>query len=281
MNRSQEILDYLAANPLHRTVVLAPNAPPVAHSAGEVSIILNVVLSASDVVDTLMWFKGLTSRRDLGNPTAGTFSFGVRNVGRIRVLYLTQRGSKVVMVTRIPYDIPSLESVCVNAAAASKVTAAATAASGGIIAVSGPDREVDSTFVYGVLDELNRTQRQIIGVVEVSLSYLMSHRNSVVVQCDVGSDVETLQEGIASVLELDPKVLYVGGIRYAADVELCGCAIQPGRVVIAGSHLVDAGALLARLVAQMAPGMELGPESPKLAVRLGRELDGKVKVTLS
>jgi len=281
MNRSQEILDYLASDSAHRTVVLAPSAPPVAYAWGEVSIILSLVMSAGDVMDTLMVFKTLTAKRELENQASGTFSFGMRNVGRIRVQYLTQRGSKVVAVTRIPFDIPPLDAVCGDPALSAQVMEAATSESGGIIAVSGTDHEANSAFVYGVLDVLNHTKRQIIGIVDNPLTYLMTHRNSIVVQCDVGSDVATLAEGLTPIMGLEPRVVYIGGIRSPDEIATCSCAVRPGGLVIASSRLIDAGTLLSKFTAEASTRAEAIENCVKMAVRITRGPGGKVAVRIA
>ena len=59
MNRSSDILDYLAGSDETNSVILAPNAPPVVHDAGDLRVVLNFVLTAEDVMDT---FAGLRAQ---------------------------------------------------------------------------------------------------------------------------------------------------------------------------------------------------------------------------
>lgn len=288
MNRSQEILDYLTTDGKPCTVVLAPNAPPVVHSAGEVRVILSLVLSAGDVFDTLLALKSQSSKRELDAASlSGAFSFGVRKVGRIRVTYLTQRGSKVVSIARIPFDIPALESLCDDPATVSALLQAAQSEQGGIIGVSGPDPVLIGALIYATLDTINKTSRRIVGIVENPLTYLMAHRSSIIMQCEVGTDCDSIKEGVESVLMFAPEILYVGGVRSLEDLSSLGSAAQPGRLFIIGSNALDAATIVERFSAR--PGQDTtastggvsmlirvtpGPAG-KLLVRIGQASDAR------
>ncbi len=279
MNRSQEILDYLSTETTPSTVVLAPNAPPVVHAQGQVNVILSIVLSSGDVLDTLLAFKAMTTKRELDPASlAGTFSFGMRNVGRIRITYLTQRGSKLLMVTRIPFSIPELGLLCGDPALADRLFKLTQLPGGGLLAVSGSDAVANSALVYALLDKVNQECRKIIGIVENTLTYLMGHRNSIVVQCEVGADVATLAEGVESLLGLAPMVLYVGGVRSPDDLSILACAAQPGRLIVLSSNVVDAGSLADRFMAQT--NISASDGFSKTLVRVATDSKGKLTIRI-
>lgn len=281
MNRSQDILDYLTAEESPSTVVLAPNAPPVVHAQGEVRVILPMILTAGDVFDTLLALKAMTSKRELDPASAsGIFSISLRKVGRVRVTYLTQRGSKVVTVARIPFDIPDLARVCASDAQAGELLQRAQNRSTAIIAISGPDPVLNSTLAYALLDKLNQSGRSIIGIVENPLTYLMAHRNSIVVQCEVGTDSESLKEGVDAVLVLAPRILFVGGIRALEELSVMDCAVQDGRLILMTSSAVDAAALVERLAVQTGQPPEFLAEALKQVVRVKRTADGAVDLRI-
>jgi len=279
MNRSQEILDYLSAESTPGTVVLAPNAPPVIHAQGQVNVILSIVLSSGDVLDTLLALKAMTTKRELDPASrAGTFSFGVRNVGRLRVTYLTQRGSKLVMVSRIPFSIPALDVMCGDPALAERLYKLTQTPGGGLLAVSGSDAVANSALVYSLLDKVNQECRHIIGIVENTLTYLMGHRNSIVVQCEVGPDVATLAEGVEDLLSLTPTVLYVGDIRSPDDLLALACAAQPGRLIVLSSSVMDAASIADRFITQTGLGGNEG--FTKAVVRVTGSHSGKLVVRI-
>jgi twitching motility protein PilT len=281
MNRSQEILDYLANDNRPCSVVLAPNAPPVMHSAGEVRVILSLVLSSGDVFDTLLALKSQSLKRELdANSMSGAFSFGLRKVGRIRVTYLTQRGSKVVSISRIPFDIPSLESLCEDPATAAALLQVAQSKQGGIVGVSGPDPVLIGTLVYSVLDSLNRSSCQIVGIVENPLTYLMAHRNSIIMQCEVGTDCDSIKDGVEGILLFAPEILYVGGVRSLEDLSSLGCAAQPGRLFVIGSNALDAAAIVDRFSAYPESTEESPSGAVKTLIRVSPRPEGKIAVRI-
>jgi twitching motility protein PilT len=269
VNRSQDILDYLALESTPATVVLAPNAPPVAHARGELRVIQSYVLSASDVLDILMVFKGQASNPDLGS--SGTFSFGRREIGRIRVNYLTQRGSKIVSVERIPFDIPSLDALCEDRAAVEVLLDAARREQGGVVAVSGPDRAANGTLVYALLERLNQSMRRLIAIVENPLTYLMVHRNSIVIQCDVGTDAPTIGQGVRGVLMLQPQLLYVGGVQSPEDALSLRHALHEGRLIVVSSAMLDAAAM-----SELLPAAGVGGDGARLLVHVSRGNDRRL-----
>lgn len=282
MNRSQEILDYLANDAKPCSVVLAPNAPPVMHSAGEVRVILSLVLSSGDVFDTLLALKGQSSKRELdANSMSGAFSFGLRKVGRIRVTYLTQRGSKVVSISRIPFDIPPLDTLCEDPAAAAALRQVAQSQQGGIVGVSGPDPVVIGTLVYSVLDSLNQTACRIVGIVENPLTYLMAHRNSIIMQCEVGTDCDSIKDGVEGILLFAPEILYVGGVRSLEDLSTLGCAAQPGRLFVVGSNALDAAAIVDRFSAYPGPAAEAPGGGVRTLIRVAPRPEGKIAVQVT
>ena len=281
MNRSTDILDYLAKSEVTNSVILAPNAPPVVHDAGDLRVVLNFVLTAEDVMDTLTGLRAqCTSKAVDGSANTGVFSFGMRGIGRIRVGFLTQRGSRVVSVNRVPFAIPDLETVCENPAVAEELLQLLVQKSGGIIAVSGVDATRSSTLVYAALKQICQTHRKVICIVERNLSYLMAHRNSLVIQCEVGADVESMREGLQSVFVLAPDVVYAGDVRRQEDLLGLADAVQSGVMVILSGTGLDVPSLLAVL----APGggqsgRHLNEMVNKL-VRVTPGHEGKLCVTL-
>ena len=106
----------------------------------------------------------------------------------------------------------------------------------------------------------------------------MAHRNSIVVQCEVGADVNSMQDGVESMSLLTPEMLYLGGIRAADDLALPGCVPLSGYVVMLSSNTLDAKSLMDKAMAschqrsQAALGalVRVDPGTPgKLSLQLG------------
>ncbi|NQT91771.1 MAG: hypothetical protein HQ559_03345, partial [Lentisphaerae bacterium] len=134
MDTIKRIFQYLVSDDYKGPLIIAPGAPPVCSTREGMQVAGEFVLTAEDVLDTLVYLKtlvpitslnaveGLASQR-LGSspdwaakagtmPESDTFSFGILDVGRFRVSFLTQRGTKIVSIARIPRDIPDLSTLC-------------------------------------------------------------------------------------------------------------------------------------------------------------------------
>lgn len=281
MNRAQEILDYLSVEANAATVMLTPGAPPMTRTEEGLSAAMPKAFSAGDIFDTLLALKAMTAKRELDATPAGTFSFGLRRLGRIRVSYLTQRGSKALLVERIPFTIPALESLCEDPAVPRRLLEAAREEQGGLMAVTGVEPTANGTLVYSLLDAVNQTARRLIAIVESPLLYLIAHRDSIVVQCEVGTDADSIDDAVTSVLALTPDILYVGGIRSLQQLDALSAAVHHGRLVIVSSTVMD-GVVLLKALAERAAHHAGGQGAPGLMIsaRAASARDNRLTVTL-
>ncbi|MCX7591527.1 MAG: ATPase, T2SS/T4P/T4SS family [Kiritimatiellae bacterium] len=248
MNRANDIIAYLSRAEESQILVLAPHAPPIDRTAEGIKIALNQVLDASDINDTL---AALSNRAPSGPATtigsAGTFSFGVRGVGRFRVTYVTQRGSKIVGIYRIPVTIPKLEAVIQDAQLAKILEHHARSKNGGLLIVNGPNAVKNSLVVYALLQRVNETERRLIYCIERALTHLMNHDNSVVIQSEMQIDVAGVEEGVKMALLFAPDILFVGDLRSNDSLAAVMEAIESNVFTILSSVSLNHDALLNRL----------------------------------
>jgi len=210
MNRSSEILEYLAREDTPATLILTPNAPPAARTPEGVRTASDDLMSPEDIDDTLATLR--TRCRGAGQEigpigNAGMFSFGVAEVGRFRVSYATQRGSKIVSVVKIPYQIPEAASLCDDADTVKKLLDLLCAVPPGILGVFGPSAEANSVLTYSLLRDINESQHKVIYILERSLTFLMGHAKSIVVQSELGTDVRALKEGVQNAFLFNPDIM--------------------------------------------------------------------------
>lgn len=211
MNIAPEILNYLAERREFTEVILAPKASPVERRDKRIDKIMDVILSPEDIRDTLISLRSHTptSLGPLGRE--GFFSFGLPEVGRIRVTYLTQRGSYVVSIVKVPYSIPLLEAIVSNREDLSALYREIRDTSG-ILAIIGRSYVIHNLFSYSLLKEICERESGLVYVLERPITYLIKHSNSIVIQREVGVDVDTFDEGIEEALFLHPEIIYISDI---------------------------------------------------------------------
>jgi len=259
MNRSSDVIEFLANNDNPDQLILAPNAPPVCRSAGAIDVAFGRVYDAQDVNDTLAAFRtrALAASREPELQLSGSFSFGVRDVGRFRVNYATQRGSRVLTVVRIPFKIPALADLATDEADVRRALAVLTADAPGLVSIGGPSSVANATLAYGLLAEMNRTLRSVLFMLERTTTFLLSHENSLSVQCELHTDVPTMEEGIRTAVLFEPDVLYVGDVQGDDLLPDVPRLVANGVNTIVSSVVVDESALIERF-APAATGGALG-----------------------
>jgi len=248
MNRSTDILEFLCSTDDITTVVVTPNAPPIVRRPIGVDVALSTVLDAADVQETLMAFRAQAPRgKNEGLERSGAFSFGIRKMGRFRVTHATQRSTKVFAITRIPSTIPDIAAICDDGDALEGIAAALNSPGPGVLAVYGPNATSNSLLIYSVLQKVNHEARKIIYVLERALTFLMAHDNSIVVQREIETDVDTFEEGVRNALAFAPDILFLGDVLPDDDIPSAAHAVESGILTILSSVTLDAGSLVRKL----------------------------------
>jgi twitching motility protein PilT len=214
-------------------------------------------------------------------PPSGSFSFGVPEVGRFRVSYLTQRGSKAFRVIRVPFRVPSPSEACEDADCMRRLTDAILSRQPGILAITGTSVIANSKLAYSLLRVANEKIRTVVFVVERSLTFLIAHGNSLVVQCELGNDVPTLEAGIRSAFLLEPDILFVGDIWPGDEMPSLTRAVEAGVFTLLSSVAMSGEEMLGRFHARGSDVSRLGPNELRAAAQVIPAAAGKIAVRLS
>jgi type II secretory ATPase GspE/PulE/Tfp pilus assembly ATPase PilB-like protein len=114
----------------------------------------------------------------------------------------------------------------------------------GMILVTGPTGSGKTTTLYSILQELNKTDVNIV-TIEDPVEYQIHRVNQIQTHPEIGM---TFAAGLRSILRQDPDVVLVGEIR---DHETASIAIQAamtGHLVLSTLHTNDAAGAVTRLV---------------------------------
>lgn len=240
MNFAGKILAYLGEPDRFSQILLIAGAPPVEKVGAEFKIVINVVLTPEDIRETLATFASHARRSGAGDMGKhGTFAFGIANQGRFKINYLSQRGSDFVSIQRMPHDLPKLESLLASQSQLALVEETVAFPAGGIVIFTGPSPDALTQFIYATLARINDTRNMVVYLLEQHLSYLIKHRNSIIIQVELGTDVPTLTEGIRNGLFLAPDLIYISNPKTADEYAALMCAAQAGALVLVSSIAVN------------------------------------------
>ncbi|MFN3471651.1 MAG: twitching motility protein, partial [Aquificaceae bacterium] len=98
------------------------------------------------------------------------FSFGLHNIGRFRVSEDKEGISKLKEIVRLHNS--------------------------GVVIIQCKNQAMASPFVYSFLQSLCENYSKVIYILESPLSFLLKHGQSLVIQKEVGVDVESFEEGL-------------------------------------------------------------------------------------
>jgi twitching motility protein PilT len=246
MNRWSEVIRILVEDKELHELIIAPNAPPVSPRKGGRKVVGSHVFSAADVAETLMGAATHAARGgDLG--TSGVLCMGMRDVGRISIAFFNQRGSRVLRIVRVPFDVPTIDAVCTKPLQARELVQSIGAHRYKVILITGPTHMINSQLIYALLGELNAIYREVIFITERILSFLLSHDNSIVIQVEVPTDAPSLEEAIQHSFLLEPDVVYLGDVRVTDDLPSLPQLINTNTCTIITTVSEDASLLLERL----------------------------------
>ncbi len=282
MNYAAKILAYLGEPDRFSQVLLIAGAPPIEKVGTQFRIVINTILTPDDIRDTLAIFASHARRTgvsEMGNQ--GVFAFGMTNQGRFKIHYLTQRGSTFVSIQRMPFDVPKLESLLAQPAQLALIDETLTLPAGGIVMVSGPSPDILAQFIYAIIARINDSKNSVVYVLEQNLSYLMRHRNSIVIQVEVGTDIPTLAEGIRNGLFLAPDLIFVSNPKTPEEYAALMCAAQAGSVVIVSAIASNEQHLLSDLQKRLLEDFHLLRHYVSKTINLSADKAGLISLTTS
>ncbi len=210
MNYMPQIVSYLSANEDIAEIYLVPRAFIMERKGQELIRISDTILTPEDIRDTLVALRSHTpfALGPLGKE--GMFSFGLQKVGRFRVKYITQRGSYVVHILKTPYNIPPIDRLCPNKRHVEKLDEVVRLYSSGFFIFQGKNHLLVSSLIYSLIQHVCENYNKVIFILEYPLTFLLRHGQSLVVQREVGVDVDTFEEGLKDAFYMNPNILFVG-----------------------------------------------------------------------
>lgn len=281
MNHVGDILQHLVRVNEPGVMTLAPNAPPVMRTLRGISVAINKVLDAGDIMDTL---RGLYERAAVPIiaeiPMAGSFSMSIPQVGRLRVNFATQRGSKVVTLQCVSFNIPAYATVCRDEKVIAHLASHLRFGGNGLLSLHGRSPLANGLMAYMLLSYINQTTRRMIFTVERTLMYLMAHGDSVALQGEVSSDISSFAEGIGNARRLGCDLLFLGDVGLEDSLAGIVDIAQGGTSVLLTSTCFTA-ALLPRKLLKEAGGFAAAYNGLScLAAEVIPEPDGRLNVTV-
>jgi len=228
------------ASDLHLTV----GRPATVRRDGQLVGFENVSILTTEEIERMVFsILNEDQKTELEEQSQVDFSFGVAGVGRFRANAYQQRGSLALALRVVPFRVRSLEELGAPAACNTLLNRPY-----GIVLVVGPTGSGKSTTLAGMIDRINETKPVHILTIEDPVEYLHNHKMAMVNQREVGTDVNSFNQGLKSALREDPDVVLLGEMRDLESMEISLSLAETGHLVFATLHTNDAAQALDRII---------------------------------
>jgi twitching motility protein PilT len=197
-------------------------------------------------------------------------SWGLAGVGRFRVNILRQRGSFMIVMRVIPFEIPSIEQLGLP-----PVVQDIAALERGLILVTGVTGSGKSSTQAAMIGFMNQNMRRHVVTLENPIEFLHRDVNCSITQREVGIDTDDFRVGLRAALRQDPDVILIGEMRDTESIDIALKSAETGHLVISTVHTRDAAATISRLVATFPP-----EEQKVVRLRLAEQLQAVVSQRL-
>ncbi|MFH1372036.1 MAG: PilT/PilU family type 4a pilus ATPase [Planctomycetota bacterium] len=118
----------------------------------------------------------------------------------------------------------------------------------GLVLMTGITGAGKSTTIASLIDRVNTNRACRIITLEDPIEYLLSSKNSMISQREVGRDVKSFSYGLRAMLREDPDVIFVGEMRDAETISMTLMAAETGHLVFSTLHTRDATGTITRVL---------------------------------
>jgi len=170
-------------------------------------------------------------------------SFGIKEVGRIRMNVYRQRGSIGAALRAIPTQPPSFEELGLPRVVQDLVNLPK-----GLVLVTGPTGSGKTTTLASMINHINERRNAHIITIEDPIEYVYSHKNCMINQREVGTDTESFSTALKYVLREDPDIILIGEMRDLDTISAALTIAETGHLVFATLHTTDAPSAVNRII---------------------------------
>jgi twitching motility protein PilT len=197
-------------------------------------------------------------------------SWSSPGIGRFRVNIMKQRGTFMIVMRVIPFDVPTFEKLRLPPS-----LERVAQAERGMVLVTGVTGSGKSSTMAAMVNYINQHENRHILTLENPIEFIHTDIQSAITQREIGSDVPDFKMGLRAALRQDPDVVMIGEMRDAETIDTAMKAAETGHLLISTLHTPDAQSTILRIMAMFPP-----EEQEVVRIRLSETLHSVVSQRL-
>lgn len=158
-------------------------------------------------------------------------SYSIREMGRFRMNFYTQRGSLAIAIRSLPLNIPKLEELGLP----EQVKDMALKKKG-LVLVTGMTGSGKSTTLASMVQYINENRRVHINTIEDPIEFLHKYNKALVTQKEIGSDTPDFKSALSASLREDPDVIMLGEMRDLDTISNAITGAETGHLLLSTLH---------------------------------------------
>lgn len=261
---SLEQILYSARNYNASDIHLIAGLPPAWRINGEIVVGEAEPFSADDLKRLAEAGLSTNQREELERRLALCYSLNDPELGRFRVSIYLRNGSPELAIRVCSELIRSREELGLP----SEIEGLLDRPSG-LILITGATGSGKTTTMNYMIDQINSRRRGKIITIEDPIEYVHHHKQSLIVQQELNSDVISFEDGLIHILRQDPDVIGIGEMRNIDTIATALTAAETGHLVIATLHTASAVNTVERIVGVFPPSQQA-----QVTLQLANSLQG-------
>ncbi|MCB9745698.1 MAG: PilT/PilU family type 4a pilus ATPase [Alphaproteobacteria bacterium] len=227
------------ASDLHIT----QGSPPALRTNGRIQPLRGDPLSAEDCERLVAELISEEQRARFERTHQLSFSREFEDLGYFRINIYSQLGVLEAAIRATAQRVRGLDELGVPS-----VLGELAMRDSGLILITGPTGNGKTTTFNALIDAINtHSQRKVI-TIEDPVEYRHPHKQSLIVQLELGIDTPDFATALHHVLRQDPDVIAIGELRDLETISTAITAAETGHLVLATAHTPSAAGTVSRMM---------------------------------
>ncbi|MDP6439198.1 MAG: PilT/PilU family type 4a pilus ATPase [Candidatus Brocadiia bacterium] len=232
-------------------ILITVGRPPVFRLRG---LLHNLPTKVLEPEDTVALMKSITPERyqqELQESGSTDFGFSYAKGVRFRVAAFRQQGLIGVVLRLIPSRLRTFKELGLGMRIQELLYRPR-----GLILITGPTGSGKTTTLATMIDHININRKLHIITIEDPIEYRHAHKQCVVTQRELGSDVPGFADALRRSLRQAPDVILIGEMRDLESTQLAITAAETGHLVLSTVHTNSAQETVERIIDQFPSGQQ-------------------------